>query len=66
VPRRKASAYVSEISAVWKAMSNEEKENVLAGLMEESKDHCENKGSARHSIPIAAFQDTHATLNTME
>jgi hypothetical protein len=65
-PRLKASAYVSEISATWNELSKEEKAAVSADAMEELQDHRENKITAQHNMPLNAFQDTRATLNTLQ
>jgi hypothetical protein len=66
VPRRKASAYAGEISAVWQEMTKEEQENATADALEELKEHRENKAVAHHNNARSAFQDTRATLNTIE
>ena len=47
-------------------MSKEEKKDASADAVEELTEHRENKTSASHNIPVNAFQDARATLNTLQ
>jgi hypothetical protein len=66
IPRRKASAYVGDISAKWNAMTQEEQEDVTADALEELKDHRDKKTTGRHNNFRSAFQDARATLCSVE
>jgi hypothetical protein len=65
-PRLKASAYVAEVSATWNKMTAEEKTNATINGMEGLKEHRENKAFGGHSVPINAYQDSRATLDTLQ
>jgi hypothetical protein len=47
-------------------MSKEEKKDASADTVEELIEHRENKNSASHNVPVNAFQDARATLNTLQ
>jgi hypothetical protein len=61
-PRLKASGYVAEVSAMWKAMSTEEKIAATSESLKHLKDYRENKRSAHHNNNASAFHDAQSTL----
>jgi hypothetical protein len=65
-PRVKASAYATEISAVWKTLSPEEKEEFSTDAMQSLKEQRENKSAGMHITPLSKFHDARSTLAAME
>lgn len=64
--RLKASGYVSEISAMWKAMSEEEKIARTSESLKHLEDYRENKSSAHHNNNASAFQDAQLALTSIK
>ncbi|KAI9059828.1 hypothetical protein FKP32DRAFT_1613971 [Trametes sanguinea] len=58
-------AVISEISAKWQAMSKEEKEWVKEDLVKDLDEVKEMKALAVQSVPISAFHDARATLDSV-
>ncbi|KAI9059665.1 hypothetical protein FKP32DRAFT_1606017 [Trametes sanguinea] len=56
---------ISEISAKWKALSDEEKIAVTEDLVKELDEQKEMKALAVQSVPISAFHDVRATLDSV-
>ncbi|KAI9069497.1 hypothetical protein FKP32DRAFT_1553814, partial [Trametes sanguinea] len=56
---------ISEISAKWKAMSDEEKASVSEDLVKDLDEQKEMKALAVQSVPISAFHDVRATLESV-
>ncbi|KAG2093705.1 uncharacterized protein F5147DRAFT_747876 [Suillus discolor] len=54
-----------DIAEKWNAMSQQEKIDATEGLMEDLEDHCNNKALASHNVPINAFHDICATLDSV-
>jgi hypothetical protein len=63
-PRVKATQAGRDIAAKWNAMSQQEKIDATEGLMEDLEDHRNNKALASHNVPINAFHDIRATLDS--
>ena len=66
VPHLKATDVNTEISAMWKNMSLEEQiaatDNVVAAL----KERREAKAQAPHHVPLHAFHDMQANIDSIE
>src|ERR1700722_5529745 len=60
--RLKASRYVAEISAMWNAMSDEQKATSTSESLKRLEEYRENKSSGYHNSAASAFKDTQATL----
>ncbi|KAG1869943.1 hypothetical protein F4604DRAFT_1583844 [Suillus subluteus] len=63
--RVKATQVGRDIAEKWNAMSQQEKIDATEGLMEDLEDHRNNKALASHNIPINAFHDIRATLDSV-
>lgn len=63
--RVKATQVRRDIAEKWNAMSQQEKIDATEGLMEDLEDHRNNKALASHNVPINAFHDIRATLDSV-
>jgi len=64
--RRKASAFMGQISAKWNSMSKEEQEAATLDGCEDLKEHREMKAPAVRTVPIHVFHDVRKTLELLE
>jgi len=64
--RRKASAFMGQISAKWNSMSKEEQEAATLDGYEDLKEHREMKALAVRTVPIHVFHDVRKTLELLE
>src|SRR5262245_39175789 len=65
-PRRKASAYISDISTTWNAMTKEQQQNATSDALVELQEHRENKITGHHNNPRSAFQDARTSLDVIQ
>ncbi|KAG2367255.1 hypothetical protein BDR07DRAFT_1373058 [Suillus spraguei] len=63
--RIKATEVGHEIAERWNAMSQQEKIDVTKDLMEDLEEHRNNKSLTSHNVPISAFHDIRATLDSV-
>ncbi|KAG1874960.1 hypothetical protein F4604DRAFT_1581917, partial [Suillus subluteus] len=63
--RIKATKVGCEIAEKWNAMSQQEKIDVTKDLMEDLEEHRNNKSLTSHNVPISAFHDICATLDSV-
>ncbi|KAG2031437.1 hypothetical protein BDR03DRAFT_817799, partial [Suillus americanus] len=63
--RIKATEVGREIAERWNAMSQQEKIDVTKDLMEDLEEHRNNKSLTSHNVPISAFHDIRATLDSV-
>ncbi|KAG1729163.1 hypothetical protein EDB19DRAFT_1913534 [Suillus lakei] len=61
----KATEVGREIAEKWNAMSQQEKIDITKDLMEDLEEHCNNKSLTSHNVPISAFHDIRATLDSV-
>jgi len=55
-----------EISAHWKALSEEDRIAITAGSMQEIEEEHETKVLTLHNVPLQAFHDARRTVQTVE
>jgi len=60
------TAATKEISARWKALSEEDCIAITTGSMQEIEEERENKVLALHNVPLQAFHDSRRTVQTVE
>ncbi|KAG2029493.1 hypothetical protein BDR03DRAFT_880613, partial [Suillus americanus] len=63
--RIKATEVGREIAERWNTMSQQEKIDVTKDLMEDLEEHRNNKSLTSHNVPISAFHDIRATLDSV-
>lgn len=64
VPRHSSSGEVGkEISARWKKMTEDEKDEATRDLVKDLEGEKEMKALAVHSVPISAFHDVRASMD---
>ncbi|KAG1868436.1 hypothetical protein F4604DRAFT_1584827 [Suillus subluteus] len=61
----KATEVGREIAEKWNAMSQQEKIDVTKDLMEDLEEHRNNKSLTNHNVPISAFHDIRAMLDSV-
>lgn len=55
-----------EIATKWHAMSKDEQEAATADTMKELQERKEGHAKGTHTVPVQAFNDTRATLATLQ
>ncbi|KAG6835636.1 hypothetical protein H0H93_016289 [Arthromyces matolae] len=65
VPKKKANDYMSEISAAWNKLSQEERTEMTKDTVDTLRETNEMRQVARHNVPIASFNDFRATMENV-
>ena len=65
-PHLKATDVNTEISAMWKSMSSEEQIAATEDAVVALKERREDKANAPHHVPIHAFHDMRANIDSIE
>ncbi|KAG6875478.1 hypothetical protein C0993_009034, partial [Termitomyces sp. T159_Od127] len=66
VPKKKVHDFIAAIAAKWKLLSNEEKIQLTEEKVATLRDTREMRDLASHNVPISAFHDTRATLDSLD
>ncbi|KAL6300789.1 hypothetical protein BKA93DRAFT_739817 [Sparassis latifolia] len=66
VPHKKASVYMTEIVGEWNTLSHAEKVAAIEDYLHELDELRDMKATARHNVPLNAFQDARTALNSIQ